>query len=129
MSNASFYVTWSTWSEQQVTTPWDFWFLKAGTTLKPREGHADHVSPDQIAQAYLTGDAPIIQLIEQNYVTDVVLATFVTAPDSESAQLEVKHMFPDAVIDKCVWVDAETQTQIINLFDQTVNQVRYRAPV
>jgi len=130
MSNATFFVTWRTWSEQAITTPWDFWFLKPGATHKPRSAHTPELMPEQIAQAYQTGDIMMIQHIEQNYVTDVWLVAFVIAPDSESVQQQVTHMFPDAVIEKCVWVDAETQTQIIQLFDQTIStQVRYPAPV
>ena len=124
MNNQTYYVSWYTWREDLVHTPWDFWFLSNGTRYKPRSGSQSKLRPDAhvVAHAYESHDVAVLEEIDTNFINDVKLIAFVEAPDEIAAQAAVTQCFPDAEFEKCVSVDADTQASILALISHTINQ-------
>lgn len=115
----TYYVSWHTWREDQVDTPWDIWFLSKGEKTKVL---AHTVDLDQIQKIWQNQDVQAWQSLQQSHVWDIKLAAFIQAEDTEKAQSQVMELFPDADWDKCVQVDDVTKQQIIQLFSDTLNK-------
>jgi len=124
MINQIYYVSWSTWREEPVNTPWDFWFLSNGARYKLRSGSQSRLRPDAhvVAHAYESHDVAVLEEIDANFINDVKLIAFVEAPDDVAARASVMQCFPDAEFEKCVPVDPETQASILALIAHTINQ-------
>lgn len=124
MINQIYYISWCTWREDPVNTPWDFWFLSNGARYKLRSGSQSRLRPDAhvVAHAYETQDMAILEEIDSNFINDVKLIAFVQAEDDDQAKASVQQFFPDADFDKCVAVDVDTQASILALIAHTVLQ-------
>jgi hypothetical protein len=129
MINQIYYISWSTWREDPVDTPWDFWFLSNGSRYKLRSGSESRLRPDAhvVANAYESQDMAILEEIDTNFINDVKLIAFVEAEDDQLAKNSVQQFFPDAEFDKCVAVDVDTQASILALISHTVNQSKKKA--
>lgn len=127
MSMQAYYMTWRTWREQQVQTPWEFWFLSEGATLKPRS-HMDPLvtppDPHQIQSAWEAQNQTQLDEWDRDFISDVCLAAFVYADSEVHAQSQVRALFADAEFIKCVVVTPDIKQQIISLFDQTIQQAK-----
>lgn len=122
MNNQIYYISWCTWREDAVDTPWDFWFLSSGDRYKLRSGSQSRLKPDVnlVAQAYETHNMEILEEIDTHFINDVKLIAFVEAEDESQAKSLVQQCFSDAEFDKCVAVDPETQASILALITQTI---------
>lgn len=130
MSMQVYYVTWHTWSDQQVNTPWEFWFLNEGVTLKRRSHVAAHVlipTTEQIKAAWESQNTQLLDDWDSQFVSDVKLAAFVSGESESHAQSQVTQLFADAQFDKCVPVTSEIKQQIQLLFDRTLSQSKRQA--
>ena len=119
MSLQTYYMSWHTWREDQVETPWDFWYLSKGE--RPQAKHTD-VDLSQIQKIWQNKDVQAWEALQQSQVLDVKLAAFVEAESEESARSQVIALFPDAVWHKSVQVDGVTKQQIIQLFGDTLSK-------
>lgn len=119
MSLQTYYVSWHTWREDEVETPWDFWYLSKGE--RPQAKHTD-VDLSQIQKIWQNQDVQAWEALQQSQLLDVKLAAFVEAESQASAQSQVMSLFPDAVWHKCVPVDHVTKQQIIQLFGDTLSK-------
>jgi len=120
MTTQTYYVSWHTWMEQEVNTPWDFWYLSKGTMPKTT-GETANLDPEQVWQVWQNPQDIKWDSLTQP-VWDIKLAAFVQAESEEKAQSQVSELFTDAVYDKCVWVDEDTQQQIKKLFGETLTR-------
>jgi hypothetical protein len=118
MTSHIYYVSWHTWLETEVHTPWDFWYLSKGTRPKTQSGAAH----DAIADVWQKQDTHAWDKLMEHHVWDVKLAAFVQAHSESHAQSQVTQLFPDAEWDKCVQVDAVTKQQIEQLFGDTLKR-------
>jgi hypothetical protein len=113
------YLSWRTWCEHEVSTPWSFWYLCEGREYVPRvNSDAPPFDEHTWAAAFERADQAMLDQLHVLYVNDVVLCAFVSAPSEEQAQLEVLSLFPDAKFDKLIQVDESIQARIIALFEQ-----------
>jgi hypothetical protein len=121
MTLNTYYVSWHTWLTQEITTPWDFWYLSRGTMPKAIT-QEDPPDPEQVWQVWQNPQDIKWGTTTQSPIWDVKLVTFVQAESTEKAQSQVTELFPDAVYDKCVWVDDDTKQQIEKLFLETLTR-------
>jgi hypothetical protein len=116
MTFSIFYISWSTWVEKELETPWDFWYVSQGNTYKPRD---PSISPpldsDAVELAFMRKDAAVLNRIEAEYVNDVQLMAFIAAENQESAMGKVRSVFPDAEFGRVQEIDPATKDQILNL--------------
>lgn len=125
MSMQVYYVAWNTWQDQQVQTPWEFWFLSEGKTLRRRSHVAPDVvvpDPDQIQAAWESRNTKLLDEWDTQFITDVKLVTFVYADSESHAQHQVTQLFPDAQFEKCVPITEEIKQQLYLLFDRTLSE-------
>ena len=121
MTTQTFYVSWHTWLEQEISTPWDFWYLSKGTMPKTLTA-APSPDPEQVWQLWQNPKDIKWDSATQSTTWDIKLAAFVQAESAEKAQSQVSELFTDAVYDKCVWVDEDTKQQIQKLFGETLTR-------
>jgi hypothetical protein len=119
MTLHTYYVSWHTWREDSVDTPWDFWYLSKGEMPQSKQTDVDL---EQIQQIWQNKNVQAWEALQQQHVYDVKLAAFVEAESQDSAQTQVVALFPDAVWHKCVQVDLVTKQQILQLFSDTLNR-------
>lgn len=119
MKQHTYYMSWHTWRQEPVETPWDFWYLSKGE--KPQIKQSD-VNLDQIQKIWQNQDVQAWEALQQHQVYDVKLVAFVEAESESHAQAQVLTLFPDAVWHKCVQVDHVTKQQIMQLFGDTLNK-------
>lgn len=117
MTNQTYYVSWSTWKEQQVETPWDFWFISQGTRYKPRQTCDSKLVPGaaMIAHAFQTQNQKLLDEIGANFINDIKLLAFIPALDPQHAQQQVQMLFEDAEFDRVCVVDQQQQQTILQL--------------
>lgn len=117
MTDKIWYVSWRTWTEQEVCTPWLFWYLSEGGEYRAR-AHSGAPPFDELkwAAAFETADQLMLDQLNLLYVNDVKLCAFLETTNEEQAQLEVLSLFSDAEFDKVSWVDLSTQQSIKSLF-------------
>ncbi len=119
MNQHTYYMSWHTWREEQVETPWDFWYLSKGEMPQVKQSEVDL---DQIQKIWQHKDVQAWEALQQSQVYDVRLAAFVEAESETDAKAQVLTVFPDAVWHKCVPVDGVTKQQIIQLFGDTLSR-------
>lgn len=119
----SYYVSWYTWWEAEVTTEWDFWYLSRGNSYKPRSPDVSDWHTSRIQQAFEKSDAAELEKLDAECVADVKLMAFVQAPDESQVILKIQQHFPDAHMDKVCEVDAITQQQILDMIAHTLKSV------
>lgn len=119
-----YYVIWSTWKEEAVKTPWEFWIMSTADKLKPRKnsGKYDIIDKDQVAQAFENLNSQLLDNIEKNYVEGYKIVSFVESESETSVTDEIKKIFTDAEFEKIAEVDEYTKSRIIDLFDQTIKK-------
>jgi len=119
-----YYISWRTWHENEVTTPWQWYSLQQGTTYKKRKNSTSNliVDAELMAQAFQTQNQQILDEIDQNFINDVVLASFLEDNSEQAAAEQVLKQFPDAEILRCQEVDLATKQQILELFDQAIRR-------
>ena len=122
-SMKSYYVSWHTWWEAEVTTEWDFWYLSRGNSYKPRRPDVSDWDSDRIQQAFEHADAAELEKLDAECVADVKLMAFVQAPDESGAISQIREHFPDAVMDRVCEVDVHTQQQILGMIAHTLKSV------
>lgn len=127
---SEYYVSWCTWQEQQIDTPWDFWYLQRLETWKPRRNCASklHVTPNLLQNAWLQGRSDILDEVEANFVQGVLLCAFVQAGSEQEAGDAVTKVFADAHIQRVTLVDPATRDAITQLFAQTEKRGGNSAP-
>ena len=110
-------VTWTTWQENPVSTPWEFWFVSQGVRYRRREGSTSMLTATdgQIAAAFDRRDSAYLEELEQEFINDVKLMAFVPAVDALSAQQSVTQLFLDAEFDRTQCVDDATRSAITDL--------------
>lgn len=116
----TYYMSWHTWHEGEVETPWEFWYLSKGT-LPKRKDNPD-IDLAHVAKIWETHDQSAWNQLENSQVWDIKLAAFVQAESESHAKDQVAHVFPDAVWDKHVQVDDVTKQQIEKLFGDVLNR-------
>lgn len=119
MTQNTYYVSWHTWQEDDVETPWDFWYLSKGHMPRVKDSHVDL---EQIQKIWKDQDVKAWESLQQTHIWDIKLAAFVQADSDAHAQAQVTQLFPDAVWAKCVQVDEVTKQQIIQLFGDTLSK-------
>lgn len=112
----TYYISWHTWREDPVETPWDIWFLSQGEM--PKMTHQDS-SLEEIQKIWQTQDVQAWNRLQQSQILDIKLASFIQAESDVHAKQQVLVLFPDAHWHKCAPVTEEVKQQIIQLFDQT----------
>ena len=124
MTNMIYYISWSTWREHEVDTPWDFWFISQGSRYKPRSACASKLQPGaaMIAHAFETQNQKLLEEIETNFINDIKLLAFIHADDPDHAQQQVLNIFDDAEFDKISVVDQQQQQAILQLINQTIEK-------
>jgi hypothetical protein len=117
MTASTYLVTWTTWQEQPVTTPWEFWFVSEGTKYRRRAGSRSNlcVTDSNIADAFESRNYEYLDELEQEFINDVKLMTFVIADHEQHAQQQIRDLFPDAQIDRTHSVDDATKSAIVDL--------------
>lgn len=120
MIDQTYYVSWHTWLEQEVQTPWDFWYLSKGQ--KPKHVEPMHMDLHELQKIWQNQDVQAWERLQTQHMWDIKLAAFVDATSESHAQSQVTTLFPDALFDKCVQVDAVTKQQIIQLFGDTLSK-------
>lgn len=122
MTDNTYYISWYTWQDQNITTPWDFWFLAQGNRYKPRgtKNQTQQLDQDQIIAAFESGNSAMLDQLDTEYINDVKLVAFVDAADAAQAQLQVKQMFEDAEFEKIEAVDQSTKTAILDLINSSL---------
>ena len=99
MSMQVYYVAWNTWQDQQVQTPWEFWFLSEGKTLRRRSHMAPDVvvpDPDQIQAAWESRNTKLLDEWDAQFITDVKLVTFCLLYTSPSPRDRQKSRMPSS---------------------------------
>jgi hypothetical protein len=119
MNQHTYYMSWHTWREDPVETPWDFWYLSKGEMPQVKQSDVDL---EQIQKIWQNQDVKAWEALQQHNIQDVRLAAFVEADTEDSAKAQVLALFPDAVWHKCVLVDGVTKQQIIQLFGDTLSK-------
>jgi hypothetical protein len=94
MNLHTYYMSWHTWREEPVDTPWDFWYLSKGQLPK---GKDQSVELQDIQQIWQNQDVKAWEALQDSHVWDIKLAAFVEAPDEAHAKHQVQQLFPDAV--------------------------------
>ncbi len=123
MAALTYYMSWYTWVDKDVTTPWDFWFLSQGSRYRPRKDSTSKpLDQEAIKQAFENADEATLIQLDLDYVNDVKLLAFVLASSEEEAKQQVKKVFADAEFDKIQAVDAATQTAILQLIAKTLKE-------
>ena len=121
MITQTFYVSWYTWLDQPISTPWDFWFLSQGSRYRPKDrSNSAEISRDEIAAAFAKQDYQKLEKLEEHYINDVKLLAFVEAVDELDAANQVRTTFSDAEIEKAHPVDQATKNAILNLIAQSL---------
>jgi len=120
MTQNTYYVSWHTWREDAVDTPWDFWYVSKGQMPRAKDDH--DVDLAHIQQIWANQDVKAWHALQNDHVWDIKLAAFVQADHVVDAQAQVTQLFPDAVWAKCVQVDEATKQQIIQLFGDTLSK-------
>jgi hypothetical protein len=122
MTEKIYYVSWNTWLDQDIHTPWDFWFLSEGTRFKPRPTCKSALKPGSamIAHAYETQNQRLLEEIQENFIQDVKLLALITAEDEHAAQQQVQNLFADAEFDRVMEIDQQQCDAILQLIDQTL---------
>lgn len=124
MINKIYYVSWSTWKEQQIDTPWDFWFISQGTRYKPKISCISKLKPSaaMIAHAFETNNTRLLEEIENNFINDIKLLAFIHAINPEHAQQQIMDIFEDAEFDKITVVDEQQHHTILKLIVSTIEK-------
>jgi hypothetical protein len=122
MSNESskFFLMWSTWLEEEITTPWDFWYVRRGDRFRSRSNKHLIVNADQLAQAFAASNQDFIDNIEKNFTEEIVLMSIIPASDTEEAKTQVKNCFPDAEFHRNQQIDGEAQKKILDLISHII---------
>ena len=121
MAAKTYYISWYTWLDQNIQTPWDFWFLSQGSRYRPRSNAEQKLlDSDQVIVAFESGNRDVLDQLDINYINDVKLVAFVEAPTPESASEQIQSVFGDAEFEKVQEVDVETKTAILSLIGQAV---------
>jgi hypothetical protein len=121
MAANTYYISWYTWLDQNIQTPWDFWFLSQGSRYKPKStALKTDIDSDQVIAAFESGNRDFLDQLDINYINDVKLVAFVDADSPELACAEIQNIFGDAEFEKVQEVDAETKSAILGLIGQAV---------
>lgn len=121
MAVNTYYISWYTWLDRDIQTPWDFWFLSQGSRYKPRSNaESTQLDSDQIIAAFESGNRAVLDQLEINYINDVKLVAFVDADSAELACEQIQSIFSDAEFEKVQQVDTETKNAILNLIGQSI---------
>jgi hypothetical protein len=122
--NSIHYISWRTWQEEEVTTPWVWYPLQQGHMYKKRTSCKSSltVTEELVADAFQTKNQSLLDEINQNYIQDVELASFIVAESENQAVTEILQYFPDAEITRCQQIEPQTKQQILELFDQAIRK-------
>lgn len=90
-------ITWKTWLEDQIETPWDFQLIQHTSEFKKRST-GDRVSEDYVDSVYFSGNEAAVLKFENDYISAVMLATMFDSESAEHAENTVKNLFSDADI-------------------------------
>lgn len=106
-------ISWKTWWEDQIDTPWPFQLIEHTSDFKKRKT-GEKISEDYVDSVYLSGNEDLALQFESNYISAVVLATMIDADTAESASASIKSVFPDAEIVSVVVVPDEFVDYVSN---------------
>ena len=121
MTKYIYYISWFTWLEDDVQTPWDFWYLKQGARHKPRKNSStSFTDEEQIADAFTSAHAGKLDHLDNEFINDIKLLAFIEAETQQHAIQQVLNVFADAEFDRCEQVDQQTKNQIITMINQTL---------
>lgn len=103
---AHWLVSWKTWWEDQIDTPWPFKLIEHTSEFRKRKTGVP-VSDDYVYSVYLSNNENTVIQFEDNYISAVVLSTMIVADTAETAAESIKNIFPDAEIVNMVPVPDE----------------------
>jgi hypothetical protein len=124
MMEQIYYIKWRTWSEKEIQTPWDFWILKEGTDYHPRTHSVStmNVTQQTLEQAWISQNSQLLEHIQNNFIADIHLMTFVIAPNQQQAIDQIQGLFDDAQILQTTPVTPHQQQEILKLIERTVRR-------
>lgn len=122
MTEKIWYISWNTWLDQDIQTPWDFWFLSEGTRFKPRAQCNSNLKPGSamIAHAFETQNQRLLAEIQENFIQDVKLLALINATDESHARNQILELFSDAEFDKIAEIDQQQYNAILKLILTTL---------
>jgi Asp-tRNA(Asn)/Glu-tRNA(Gln) amidotransferase B subunit len=99
-------VSWKTWLEDQIETPWDFQLVQHTSEFRKRTT-GDRISEDYVDSLYFSGNEAAVLKFENEYIAAVLLATMIDSESAEHAENIIKNIFTDADIVNLVAVPDE----------------------
>lgn len=99
-------VTWKTWLEDQIETPWDFQLIQHTSEFRNRKT-GERISEDYVDSMYFSGNEAAVLKFENEYISAVLLATMIESESAEQAENTIKNIFSDADIVSVVAVPDE----------------------
>jgi hypothetical protein len=118
----TYYVSWRTWLEAEISTPFAWYPMSRGTVYRKREHSTSKLVVDNqlITSAFEAGNSALLEEIERDFIDDAELLAFVEADSEDDAHEIVRKYFSDAEFTRTQQIDQATKNQILRMIDEAV---------
>lgn len=99
-------VSWKTWQDSDIETPWPFQLIQHTSEFRKR-GTSEPASDEFVNSIYLSGNEQAVLDFENQFISAVVLATMIEDSDPITAIKSIKAVFCDAEVIDFVEVPQE----------------------